>query len=344
MTAPAAGSLIERVRSGSDPELRRHAARGLLPLPPGELLPLQVELARGDDPELAAAARASLLAADPRVVAEHLAREAPPEVQAWFAAASSDPRVVEALVRRRDVPRAVLLDLAPRLPAALQELLVHRQDALVDEPAIADALEANPALSAYVRRRLGEYREHLLRPAGEPVPAPAPEPVEEARDEASDDSLARALAEAARQPAAGELEPETKLTEAQIRYLPVPVRMRLSRGAPRTLRAILLRDPNPLVACSVLHNNTFSDEEIERIAKNRNVDEEVLSEIGRHREWSRKYRVLLALVQNAKTPLSLALSLVPRVAVRDLRRLSLDRNVPDAVRSRARRLYTIKRK
>jgi len=343
MTAQAGGSLIERVRSGSDPELRRLAARGLLPLPPAELLPLQVELARGAAPALAEAARASLLAADPRVVADHLARDASPRVQAWFAAESGEPRVVEALLRRRDVPREILVELAPRLPAALQELLVHRQDALVDEPAIADALEANPELSAYVRRRIGEYREHLLRPAGRPRAAPA-EGEEGEPGEPSDEELARALAEAAGQPALGEAEPETKLTEAQIRYLPIPVRMRLSRGAPRTLRAILLRDPNPLVACSVLHNNTFSDDEIERIAKNRHIDEQVLSEIGRHREWSRKYRVIVALVHNSRTPLSLALSLVPRVAVRDLRRLSLDRNVPDAVRSVARRLYRIKRK
>jgi len=344
MTAPPADSLIERVRSGSDPELRSLAARGLLPLPPESLLPLQVELARGADPGLAADARRSLLAADPRVVADHLAREASPAVQSWFAAESDDPRVVEALVRRRDVPREILVDLAPRLPMALQELLVHRQDALVEEPAIADALESNPELSGYVRRRLGEYREHLLRATGRPRAAPPAEEAAAPRREATDDEFARALAAAAEQPAVGEVEPETQLTEAQIRYLPVPVRMRLSRGAPRSLRALLLRDPNPQVACSVIHNNTFSDEEIERIAKNRNVDEEVLAEIGRTREWSRKYRVVRALVHNAKTPLALALSLVPRIAVRDLRVLSLDRNVPDAVRSRARSLYRIKRK
>jgi len=155
--------------------------------------------------------------------------------------------------------------------------------------------------------------------------------------------VAAAIEQARDQPPEGERDDSTGLTEAQIRYLPVPVRMMLTRGAPRALRHILIRDPNPLIAKSVLRNNNFAEKEIEQIASNRNVDDEVLGAIATTREWVTKYRIAHALVHNPRTPLALAVKLVPRMSVRDLRMLSRDRNIADAVRSTARRLYTIKR-
>jgi hypothetical protein len=349
--APASpASLAERIRGG-DRELARLAARGLLPVAPEDLIPLQVEIAAGGDAELAPLARGALGALDPRLAAGYLARRAGAAELAWFAATSRDRRVLEALIRRRDVPRRLLVELAPRLSTDLQDALVRRQDALVEEPAIADALEANPQLAPDVRRRLAEYRRHLLRRPAEGVP-PAEAPIAEppgAADEAlvaepADEEMRRALAEAAAAPP-GEGEPEgsTGLTEAQVRLLPVPVRMRLARGAPRNLRNVLIRDPNPVVARAVLRGNTFSDQEIEAVASNRSVDEEVLVEISRRREWVGQYRVALALVRNPRTPLALSVRLVARLAVRDLRTLSRDHNIPDAVRTTAGRLYRIKR-
>jgi hypothetical protein len=93
---------------------------------------------------------------------------------------------------------------------------------------------------------------------------------------------------------------------------------------------------------AVLQTNPLSDQEIEQIARNRSVLEEVLEHIARHRDWSRKYAVILGLVGNPRTPVASALRLLPRLGVRDLRSLTRDRNIPDAVRSQAGRLYRIK--
>jgi hypothetical protein len=54
--AESQGSLLEHVRSGANRQLQVLAASGLLPLPPEELIPLQVELARGIDPEISRSA------------------------------------------------------------------------------------------------------------------------------------------------------------------------------------------------------------------------------------------------------------------------------------------------
>ena len=70
---------------------------------------------------------------------------------------------------------------------------------------------------------------------------------------------------------------------------------------------------------------------------------EVLDVIGKSRSWTRKYSIVLALVKNPRTPAGMATRFVPRLAVRDLQQLAKDRNVANAVRSTAKRLYTMKR-
>jgi hypothetical protein len=336
--ADSQSSLLEQVRSGNR-QLQLLAADGVLPLPPEDLIPLQVELARGGDPQVAERARDNLLKVDLRIIRPFLERQAREPVLAFFAEETKNPVLLEAILRRRDAPRRILAWLARRIPPDLQELLLLRQDAIVEEPAILQALEENPQVSGYSQRSIAEYREHLLPRQRTAAPVAEPEPMEMA-----DEELEEALAAARDLPAAGEVEEKTGLSEGQIRQLPVPARLKLTRGAPRSLRSILLRDTNSQVAVSVIINNSLSDQEVEQTAANRAVVEEVLEAISKKREWVNRYTVTKALAWNPRTPLPTALRMIPKLAVRDLRELSRDRNVPDAVRSTALRLYRIKQK
>lgn len=333
--------IVAEVLSGENRELSSLVARGLFPLPPEELIPLQVKLAQSEDEELAAAARDSLSEVDPRILTPLIPAFSRRDMD-YFATESPHPVVIEAILRRRDVDRSLLVKVAPNLSPDLQELLLLRQDAVIENPEILDALERNEDLSSYARRRVREYREHLL-------------PRERAADEverladvdldpgASEEEVAEAIEQAREEePGDGAVDELTNLTEAQIRTLPIPVRLSLARGAPRQLRGILVRDGNPRVAVSVLRFNAVTDSEIEQICRSRSVAEDVLKYIAGQRQWARRYPVVHALAQNPRTPLPLALKLVPRLSVRDLRELGKDRNVADAVRAQARRLYTIK--
>jgi len=335
--ADSATSLLEQVRSGGNHQLQTLAADGLLPLPADELIPLQVAYAAGDDPELARRAAAALAATDARVAVPFLAGDAGPEILSYFARRIEHPLVIEAVLRRRDVPRPLLVELARRLPAELQEVLILRQDAIVEEPAILAALEENPQISLYAQRRIAEYREHLLPRERRP------EDEARADEEIDDDAFAAAMAAARATPAAGEVDEATGLTEGQVRLLPVPARIRLARSAGRLLRSFLLRDPNPRVALSALNVSGISDQEVEQVARSRNVSEDVLEEIARRREWVAKAGVVRALVSNPRTPVAIGVRLVARLGVRELREVSRDRNIADAVRSTALRLYRIKR-
>lgn len=337
--ADSQASLLEQVRSGANRQLQVLAASGLLPVPPEELIPIQVELARGRDPELAQRATEALRSIDPRIAGPFLERQAFESVLSFFAAESSHPGLIEVIVRRRDVPRQVLKELARRVPPDLQEVLILRQDAILDEPAILEALEENPQLSSYTQRRIAEYRQHLLPRERGGTAGPVPAPIEEMEEE---DLVITLAAMKRAMPVEGEVEDQTGLSEGQIRMLPVPARLKLARGAGRVLRSFLLRDSNVQVALSALLSNNLPDQEVEQIANSRAVAEEILDAIARKREWISRYPVAKALVKNPKTPLPISLKLINRLAVRDLRDLGRDKNIPDAVRSTALRLYRIK--
>jgi len=331
--------LVAQALSGSNRQLTLLAARGMLPLAPEELVPLQVQLAATEDAEVAQSAVESLKGIATRVLVPFLAREAPAEVQRWFAFNSRDREVIETLLRRRDVPADVLMHLAPQLGADLQEVLLLRQDRITVTPELLAALETNPQLSSYSQRRILEYRAHLLGGAGV---AAAGARAAAAVEEADEGEVQEAIVRVRRIPTEGEIDEQTGLSEGQIRQLPVNVRLKLARRAPKSLRHFLVRDPSPLVAVGVLQSNPLTDTEVEQFSRSRNVVPEVLDYIAKQRAWVGKYPVVLGLVQNPRTPLNIALPLLARVAVRDLRIMSRDRNLPDAVRQSAMRLFRVK--
>jgi hypothetical protein len=75
-----------------------------------------------------------------------------------------------------------------------------------------------------------------------------------------------------------------------------------------------------------------------------NVSEDVLRTIGHTRAWVKNYGVLLGLTKNPKTPLALSLTFIHRLNDRDLRGLSIDRNVPEPLRIAARKKIVLAEK
>jgi len=337
----SAQTLAERVLSGENRELQLLVARGMFPLPVEMMIPLQIGLSKSTDEDVATAATESLESLDPEIVASVVAETREVDVLDYFASRAVQPRLAQAIIQHRLVPTQALAQMAGGLSPDLQEILLLRQDAILQDPSLLERLEENPRLSSYAKRRIDEYREHLLprqRRAEEEEKTAAED------EEPTEEEIEEAITWARKEPAEGEIDEVTGLSEAQIRTLPIPVRLKLSRGASRTLRNILVKDKNPMVAVSVMTGNAMGDGEVEMIAASKVVAEEVLETIARSRQWGRRYSIVHTLVKNPRTPAGLAARLVPRLGVRDLRLLSRDRNVSEVVRSTAARLYRIKSK
>jgi hypothetical protein len=106
----------------------------------------------------------------------------------------------------------------------------------------------------------------------------------------------------------------------------------------REARSILIRDSNKVVAMAVIHNPRITDQEIETIAAMRTVSDEVLRVIGMNRAWARSYPIILNLARNPRTPIASAINILPRIHTKDLKQISQNRNVSEAVRRQAQRL------
>jgi hypothetical protein len=116
-----------------------------------------------------------------------------------------------------------------------------------------------------------------------------------------------------------------------------PQRLKAAMKGTREQRAVLIRDPNKLIASSVLSSPKVSLPEVESFARMQNVSEDVLRIIGSNRAWLKSYGVILALTKNPKTPLTMSMNLMARLTAKDLQKLSVDRNVSEALRISARK-------
>ncbi len=140
-------------------------------------------------------------------------------------------------------------------------------------------------------------------------------------------------------------EPEEKLTAPQrksmqqvIADLKTGERLKLAMSGNREARVILMRDTSLLIRRFVLMNPRISDDEVLMVARNRQVDKELLDLIVRSKEWMNNYQIRHALVSNPKTPLQIALRYVGTLAMRDLRMMAKSKNIPSAVNGAAKRI------
>lgn len=134
----------------------------------------------------------------------------------------------------------------------------------------------------------------------------------------------------------GEGQPRETLAQ-QIAKMEFSERLKAALRGSREVRAILVRDPNKMIAASVLSSPRITESEVESFARMANVADDVLRIIGTTRAWTKNYGVVVALTKNPKTPLATSLTLMSRLNDRDLSALSTDRNVPEPLRTAARR-------
>jgi len=153
----------------------------------------------------------------------------------------------------------------------------------------------------------------------------------------ADDPLFEMTADASGQEAdAAEAEADETLLQ-KLQKMNITDRMKAAMRGSRDVRAVLIRDPNKIVAAAVLSSPKVSESEVESFAKMATVSEDVLRTIAMNRSWLKNYSVVVALTKNPKCPVGLSLNLLNRLNDRDLNGVSSDRNVPDPLRQAARR-------
>ena len=115
-------------------------------------------------------------------------------------------------------------------------------------------------------------------------------------------------------------------------------RLKLAMKGDREARSILIRDSNRVVSTAVMNNPRITDQEVENIAAMRTISDEVLRLISLNRSWARSYPIIHNLARNPRTPLPTVMNILPRIRSKDLKQLTQNRNISEAVRRQAQRL------
>ncbi len=129
----------------------------------------------------------------------------------------------------------------------------------------------------------------------------------------------------------------------KIEKLSVGERIALALRGGQEIRSILLKDSNKEVVLTVLKNPKLTETEVELVAHSRNVPEDALRAIHKNREWLKSYGIILALVNNPKTPPGIAITLVTGLRTKDISILEKNKNVSEAVRSVAKKLLHVRK-
>jgi hypothetical protein len=347
-TAPEVDLLSSIERGEAPRRILEFAARGFVPLPPGDLVRAVSTIIAGGDEELRGLGEETFRGFDEMALREAVASQSTRAEQLQVIAERTEQTpVLENLIRHRNVSDETLAWLAERVGPWLQDVLITNQVRLIRAPVIVERLFENPQLSADIRRRADEFVEEfflkkmredeeraaqeaeLARAAEHAANLPAPQFEEE--DEVSAAEVARlaAVADGEEEAFAGGL--------AQLALLSVMDRIKIAYKGTRQERLYLARDNNRLVCMAVLRSPKTRDRDVEIIATMRNIPEDVLRTVGLTRMWTRKYPILAALVKNPRTPIDVSLPLMPHVLPKDIKLLSKDRNVPEAIRNFAKR-------
>ena len=211
------------------------------------------------------------------------------------------PEVVIALLRHPQTPGAAMAHLATRASGRVLDVLLGSLD------------------------RLGRWVEALEALLGNPnLPAPKQPTIRQALE------LARKReADGARR----------KSLLLQVKEMPVGQRLALAKKGNKDVRMILIRDSNEMVALETVSSARITDGEILAVAMMRDVAEQVLRYIANNRKYRQNKQIILALLNNPRTPVGVSLSLgINSLSDRELTDLSKNKNVPGVISRVARQI------
>jgi hypothetical protein len=103
-------------------------------------------------------------------------------------------------------------------------------------------------------------------------------------------------------------------------------------------RGLLIRDSNKLVCTAVIRSPRITDGEVLNSASNKSANEEVLRIIYNSREFTKNYKIKLALLKNPRLPLSVGMKFLSTLRENDLKELSRDKNVPSGLQGMAKKM------
>jgi hypothetical protein len=306
----SAENLTELRQGRASREEKLAVCTGGVKIPSADLAEVLSLLALDADELVASRARESILALPIQNFVEALNREQALEPLFQYAAKNlaSKPGVLDAMIRNKSCGPQHLLPVVPHLSTLNIQALMEELERVSDSPELATALGKSTSVTIEQKTQLDE----LL-------------------SEATPDEAALALA-------AAELEMDEERRKTllqQISAMTVAQRVKFAMKGGSEARRVLIRDTNKVVQRAVLQSPRLTDQEVEAFASMTNLTDEILRMIGKSRNFRKNYTVVRNLLNNGKVPLDISLNLLPMLNPMDLKKLTMNKNVPETLRTTA---------
>jgi len=219
--------------------------------------------------------------------------------------------VLDAMIKNKNCGAQHLVPVVPHLSTLDIQALMDELERVTDSRELVSALEKSSSVTLEQKTQLNE----LL-------------------SDARPDEAALTLAAAELQ-----LDEEGRKTLLQqISAMTVSQRVKFAMKGGADARRVLIRDTNKVVQRAVLQSPRLSDQEVEAFASMANLTDEILRLIGKNRNFRKNYAVVRNLLNNAKAPIDVTLNLLPMLNPLDLKKLTLNKNIPETLRTTARKL------
>lgn len=307
---PISPELLEELRAGRATRERKMAVcSGGVHLAPVDRAEILAALAADPDEMIAQRAGEALLSQPHESFVEALGRaNASPMLFSYCARHLADkPGIGDAMVGNRHCPAKHLVSIVHHLSTLGIQALMEDLDRVSSSAVLVTAIEHSPALTAEQKMQLHELHGAAL----------------------DEKNLLEAVAEA-----------ETDHVKRQsllqkLSRLNVSQRVQLALKGGAEERRALIRDPSKVVQRAVLQSPRLTDREVETFSAMANLSEEVLRLIAANRNFRKNYTVIRNLMNNPKTPLDVSLHMLTMLNAQDLKLLTMNRNIPETLRSMA---------
>ncbi|WNG37544.1 hypothetical protein F0U60_30475 [Archangium minus] len=334
--------------------LRMMAAKALVPLAPADMLGALFMLTFDPDAGVRETAAKTAAALPDRFSAGLRDENVSPPVLGWFLSLLRAKDVyAEMLVLNPSTPDEAVAEVARDCSAKICEIIGHNQLRVLRHENILRGLCSNPNASPALLDNVCDFavrsgtaiadvpqvqaaRVRLFGPQAAAAP-PDPGPTAEEILKEFGDDLVKEKEEA--EETAAPMPEGKKLSLTQrVMKMSIAQKIKLATLGNKEARGLLIRDTNKLVCTAVIRSPRITDGEVLNCATNKAVNEEVLRIIYSSREFTKNYKIKMALLKNPKLPLSVGMKFLSTLRENDIKELSRDKNVPSALQGMAKKM------
>lgn len=331
---------VKFVSPASPREVRSMAARGLIPLAPRDVIKILYILCHDRDEGVRRLAEETICGYSTRIIDPILAGDIEPVIIDYLIRHHREGHLLaEKALVNKNTSDETLIYLASGSNTTVLNALSTNHERLLRSRGVLDAILKNPAVKGALRQAMLELADpaNRERTADEPIKGEPP-----GRTEPAGAPLVRS------ESAAFESENQDDLDEhnigARIHQMSVAEKIKYATRGNKEVRSILIKDTSKIVVAAVIKSPKITEDEILKIANNKQANDEAIRIITHNKEWLKNYSIRLALVYNPKTPAGVAIRLIPYITKKDLKDLAGSRNVPSAVSANAKKMLAAKTK